>query len=145
MILTAVIHKSENGFEGLIPQRGTCPGKAFFKAGDSLFAFDNPDQIEIHEGDVAEMELSPAKSILTSFIFFILPLILTAAAYLSASALTESAIILWSSSGAAFAFSMIAARFFSRLTAGRFRPRLIRILKDFRPSDCSGCSGCSLN
>ena len=145
MILIAVIKEIEDKQYALIPSSGGCAGKSFFKAKDSLFRFKNPTNLKIENGNVVEIEISPAKSILTSFVFFIVPLIFIAIGYFIAVSFSENSLIIIGASLVGFFFSLLTASFYSKITKRRTSPKVNKVITNFTPEQCGTCSGCGTN
>jgi positive regulator of sigma E activity len=143
MIITAIVQKKNDQFYAIIPSSGGCAGKALFKAGNSIFEFSNPKELPIKEGDIIKIESSPSRSILTSFIFFIVPLITIATVYMVSALFTKISWLPLVLSVSSFFPTLLLSKFFSKLTYHRFKPTAFEITQEL-PAACGSCSGCGM-
>lgn len=142
MILEAITIEQGGKILAFVPQREGCPSKSLFKANPSFFEFNDPKKLTPRENQVIQLMISPWKSVLTSFVFFILPLILTSGTYTITQQLTKSELLPAGMALLSFLLSFLIIKKFSLLSSKRFKPLLIKILDDKQAEECETCDNC---
>ncbi len=141
MTLEAVSVFQEGRIQAFLPSSDGCACKSLFKSKGSTFDFTNPNNLSLEEGQVLKLYLSPQKSILTSFVFFIFPIILLLIIYLTTMKFSEiewlPSVIALLSLLPSFAISYL----YSKFTKSKFQPILLQILNK-RAEECASCEDC---
>ena len=126
-----------------MPKPGGCGGSRIFAPKPHEFEADIAEGLTLKPGDAVRLLLPTGRSILSSFLIFILPLLIFLAAYLGVTALFPNAVAAAVTAGLAAAAAAMTAVLWLLKKSGRFRPTVTAVVAGFVPPECAGCAqGC---
>lgn len=110
----------------------SCKGSAFCKAKGKTFPAKLTEQVQVSIGDTVELYLPPGKTVASSFIALLLPILLFPIGYyipsLFSSTVTETIRIIAGFIGIAIGFGF--ARIFTKLRGDQFIPTVVRVIEE---------------
>ncbi len=101
-----------------------CKGSMFCTNKENHFTVDNPNEIDVKQGDVVEINLPGKKTVLTVFISLGLPLLLFIPGYFIASLFTSAVGFLFLGGILGIAFGFLIAALFFHIKGSEYTPTL---------------------
>lgn len=147
---TAAVHRIEEGKIFLMHIREYSKKdhteRSFWKIKESDFQAENPKGFSLEPGDFVEFSIPTGKTIVSTFMLMIMPLLLFFAGYSLASALgfqgesgKNSAGILFLAGG--FTINILIKKFRKKETLPTIEKKVNK--ESLKPSKCSGCGSCN--
>lgn len=126
-----------------MPKPGGCGGSRIFAPKPHEFEAEIAEGVMPKPGDAVRLLLPTGRSIFSSFLIFILPLLIFLAVYLGIETLFPNAVAAAVLAGLAAAAAAMTAVLWLLKKSGRFRPTVTAVVDGFVPPECAGCAqGC---